>query len=150
MEKFNENPAIRPYRASDEAEVIELWNKCGLVVPWNDPTTDIRTKIDFQPNLLFVGTVDGKIVASAMCGYDCHRGYVYYLAVEPDYQKSGIGRLIMEHCEDELKIIGCPKIDIMIRTSNLGVKEFYEKIGYKKDDVICMGKRLDGRTGPDV
>jgi ribosomal protein S18 acetylase RimI-like enzyme len=38
--------------------------------------------------------------------------------------------------------MGCPKINLQVRTSNTGVIKFYEKIGFKMDDVVSMGKRL--------
>jgi len=77
-----------------------------------------------------------------MGGYEGHRGWVNYLAVDPDYQKRGWGKKIMKAVEDKLLAIGCPKINLMVRIDNLSAVSFYEKIGYKADDVIGMGKRL--------
>ena len=41
-----------------------------------------------------------------------------------------------------LKAIGCPKINLQIRRTNLDVVSFYESLGYIEDDVISMGRRL--------
>jgi hypothetical protein len=73
---------IRLFQDSDRSDVIELWHRCNLVVPQNDPQHDIDLKLRAQPDLFFVGTVSNRIVATVMAGYDGHRGWIYYLAVE--------------------------------------------------------------------
>jgi ribosomal protein S18 acetylase RimI-like enzyme len=133
---------IRSYQDSDESAVIELWHRCNLVVPQNEPKKDIEMKRKVQADLFFVGTVSGRIVATVMAGYDGHRGWIYYLAVDPDYQRQQIGRRMMEKAEFALKKRGCPKINLQVRTSNRAVIAFYERLGYTNDDVIGLGKRL--------
>jgi ribosomal protein S18 acetylase RimI-like enzyme len=133
---------IRPFQPSDEQAVIQLWHDCALVVPQNDPAKDIARKMQFQPELFLVGEREGEIVATAMVGYDGHRGWINYLAVAPSLRCSGIGRRIMDEAEARLKTLGCAKINLQVRTSNTKVIEFYERIGYKRDDVVGLGKRL--------
>ena len=137
------NLQIRSFETADEPSVVQLWKDAGLTVPWNDPHRDIQRKLAVQSDLLLVGSIDGKIVASVMAGYDGHRGWVYYLAVQPDLQRGGIGRQMMEEAEARLKSLGCPKIDLMVRSSNTQVIEFYKSIGYKIVDFVTMGKRLE-------
>ena len=133
---------IRAYQESDESEVVQLWRDCNLVIPQNNPQKDIHYKLDFQPDLLLIGTLENKIVATAMAGYEGHRGWVNYLAVSPAYQKMGLGRRMMVEAENRLKALGCPKLNIQVRTSNTAVSEFYKRIGYSEDNVIGMGKRF--------
>ncbi|WP_341938336.1 GNAT family acetyltransferase [Marinimicrobium sp. C2-29] len=133
---------IRPFEEADRRAVIELWQVCGLTRPWNDPYRDISRKLAIQPELFFIGEVDGKVVASAMAGYDGHRGSVFYLAVSPDYQRRGYGKLMMDRVEGALKAMGCPKLNIVVRSSNEQVLKFYSHLGYALDDVVCLGKRL--------
>jgi ribosomal protein S18 acetylase RimI-like enzyme len=133
---------IRQYSPEDQKAVIVLWQKCNLTRPWNDPKLDIERKLKVNPELFLVGLLDDKIIATVMGGYEGHRGWVYYLAVDPDNQKRGWGKQIVKAVEDKLLTIGCPKINLMVRTDNLSAVSFYEKIGYKTDDVISMGKRL--------
>jgi ribosomal protein S18 acetylase RimI-like enzyme len=133
---------IRPYQPADEAAVIDLWQRCALVVPWNDPQRDIALKLQAQPYLFLVGTLAERVVATVMVGYDGHRGFINYRAVSPDCQRRGIGRRLMEAAEAELRKLGCPKINLMVRTSNKTVIAFYERLGFTLDAVVCMGKRL--------
>ena len=134
---------IRPFQLSDESAVIELWRTCDLVKPWNDPHKDIRRKLAVNPELFLVGLVDGAIVATVMAGYEGHRGWINYLAVSPNHQRKGYGREMMKEAERLLRRIGCPKINLQVRTANRAVIEFYRHIGYSVDEVVSLGKRLE-------
>jgi ribosomal protein S18 acetylase RimI-like enzyme len=134
---------IRLFQPSDGSAVVQLWKDCNIVVPWNDPHRDIRRKLAVQPELFLVGVLSGEIVASVMAGYDGHRGWLNYLAVAPRFRRRGIGRRIVKEAEARLREMGCPKINIQIRTGNTQVIEFYQRIGFKPDDVVSMGMRLE-------
>lgn len=133
---------IRRYQNADETVVIQLWRDCCLVVPHNDPQRDIALKMQMQPDLFLVGVLEAQIVASLMAGYDGHRGWLNYLAVAPDYQRQGIGRQMVQAATAKLAALGCPKINLQIRTSNLEVVAFYQSLGFTLDDVVSMGRRL--------
>ena len=133
---------IRQFSPSDKKAVINLWQACNLTKPWNNPHQDINRKLKDSPELFLVGTINGILVASVMAGYDGHRGWIYYLAVDPEYRKKGLGRRLMVVAEEKLMAIGCPKIDLMVRKNNLDVLTFYEKIGYGYDEVVTMSRRL--------
>ena len=133
---------IVPYSSEFQAAVIDLWKKCGLVVPQNDPVEDIGKKLEFQPDLFFVGLLDGKVVGSIMVGYDGHRGWINYLAVAPELQRRGYGGMLVQKAIQELKKMGCLKINLQVRRSNTSVIEFYKHLGFKEDDVISLGMRL--------
>jgi ribosomal protein S18 acetylase RimI-like enzyme len=133
---------IRPFEFADEEAVIALWDRCGLLRPWNDPRKDIRRKMAVRPDLFLVGVLDGAVAATAMVGYDGHRGWIYYLAADPARQRQGLGRAIMTEAERLLRAAGCPKINLQVRSSNLGVIEFYRRLGFVMDEVVSMGKRL--------
>lgn len=133
---------LRQYRPEDEEQVVDLWMRCGLVVPQNDPRSDIQTKMRWQPELFIVGAVGDQVVGTVMVGYEGHRGWINYLAVSPDLRRQGIGRILMEEAKRLLSELGCPKINLQVRSSNSGVIEFYKRIGYRVDDVVSLGLRL--------
>jgi ribosomal protein S18 acetylase RimI-like enzyme len=133
---------IRSFRSADVPAVIALWDACGLVVPWNDPSCDIQRKMKVQPEMFLVGGVGDSIVASVMAGFDGHRGWINYLAVHPDFRRSGYGRQLMDEAETLLRKAGCPKINLQVRSTNHDVIAFYQRIGFKQDDVVSYGKRL--------
>jgi ribosomal protein S18 acetylase RimI-like enzyme len=133
---------IRPFRLNDEAQVIRLWERCDLVVPQNDPGEDIACKLKVQPELFLVGIMQKRIVTTIMAGYEGHRGWINYLAVDPGHRRKGIGRTMMERVEEKLSRMGCPKINLQIRETNSAVIEFYKRLGYTSDHVIGLGKRF--------
>lgn len=135
-------PTIRPYRESDERAVIDLWHSCGLVVPWNDPARDIRRKLAMQRELFLVAVESEEVVGTVMAGYDGHRGWVNYLAVQPDHRRHGLGRALMDAAEAGLDAAGCAKINLQVRMANQEAIAFYEAIGFGRDDVVSLGKRL--------
>lgn len=133
---------VRPYREADEAQVVALWQECGLTRPWNDPHKDIARKLQVQRELFLVVEREGRVAATIMAGYDGHRGWVYYLAVAPAYRGQGIATQLMRHVEGELEARGCPKLSLLVRSTNAGVLAFYRKLGYAQDESVPLGKRL--------
>lgn len=133
---------IREYTSSDKKSVIALWDKCNLIVPWNNPIQDIERKLKVDPDLFLVGEIEGVIVTSVMGGYEGHRGWINYLAVHPEYRRNGFGKEIMLEVEKRIKEKGCPKINLQVRSSNKEVIAFYKAIGFIDDEVIGPGKRL--------
>lgn len=133
---------IRSYRKTDEKIIIQLWEECGLTVPWNNPQLDIDRKLRENSEEFLVGQIDDEIMATAIVGFDGHRGWVYYLGVKPKYRSEGFGNQMMKVAEKHLINIGCPKINIMVRESNSKVINFYEAIGYEKQNIVTLGKRL--------
>lgn len=133
---------IREFQESDRSDVIALWRSCDLVKPQNDPDRDIDLKMSFQPELFLVGVSKGSIVGSVMAGYEGHRGWINYLAVDPSIQRSGFGAQLMGSAEEMLRNLGCVKINLQVRSSNENVQGFYSSIGFSVDDVTSMGKRL--------
>ena len=133
---------IRTFVEADRERVIELWTLCNLTRPWNDPGKDVDRKLARDPEGLIVGEIDGQVVATIMYGYDGHRGFANYLGVDPARQGQGLGRAMMEEVETRLLALGCPKINLQIRSDNLGLLSLYGHLGYTDDDVRSMGKRL--------
>ena len=134
---------IIEYREADADSVIDLWLKCKLVVPSNNPHRDIERKVEVDRDLFLVGIINGKIVATVMGGYEGHRGWINYLAVDPEHRNNGYGRLIMQEVEKRIRAKGCPKINLQVRQSNDAVIRFYKSLGYADDNVIGLGKRLE-------
>lgn len=134
--------AVIQFEDRHRAEVIALWQKCGLVRAWNDPDKDIDRCLSVEASRLFVLVKGETVIGSVMTGYDGHRGAVYYLSVDPDHQGSGYGRVLMDHCEAYLTGLGCPKINLFVRKDNEAVHRFYGESGYALETSAAFGKRL--------
>ncbi len=140
---------IRTFAVSDADAVVALWQRCELTRPWNDPHKDIARKVSVADDLFLVGTEAGTVISSVMAGYDGHRGWVNYLAVDPDRRGHGAARALMAEAETRLAARGCPKVNLQVRDTNTEVLAFYERLGYVVDAAVSMGKRLES-DGPDA
>jgi ribosomal protein S18 acetylase RimI-like enzyme len=95
-----------------------------------------------QPELFLVGVHENTIIATVMAGYEGHRGWVNYLAVDVPFRGRGYGRALMMHVEERLEALGCPKLNVQVRATNASVLKFYDRLGYRQDEAISLGKRL--------
>ena len=141
-QKSPSNFAIRQFVPNDTNRVIFIWEQCDLVRNWNNPNFDIQRKLNFQKELFFVGLLNDEIIATAMFGYDGHRGWLNYFAVLPNFQKRGFGKQLMTFGEMVLIEKGCPKLNLQIRNDNTKAINFYQNVGYKEDAAVSFGKRL--------
>jgi ribosomal protein S18 acetylase RimI-like enzyme len=126
--------------------VVALWEACGLTRPWNDPRADIALARSGGTSAVLVGRREGRLIASAMVGADGHRGWVYYVAVDPSLRDQGLGRVIMDAAEAWAQASGMPKFQLMVRAGNRPVIEFYRRLGFQLEETVVMGKRFDGQT----
>jgi ribosomal protein S18 acetylase RimI-like enzyme len=130
---------------ADIPEVVALWQRCGSTRPWNDPEGDIARARKGDNATVLLGRDDGTLVASVMAGHDGHRGWVYYVTVDPDHRFKGYGRAIMAAAEDWLRARGMEKLQLMVRADNAQVHAFYQSLGYFPQERVTFAKWLDGR-----
>jgi len=134
---------IAPLSPADVDEAVALWAEAGLTRPWNDAAGDFLRAVDGPSSVVLGVRADGELVGSAMVGHDGHRGWVYYLAVAESARGHGLGRDLMAAAEAWLVERGLPKIQFMVRSDNTEVLDFYDHLGYAKQDCIVLGRRLD-------
>jgi GNAT superfamily N-acetyltransferase len=108
----------------DVEAVLDLWARCGLLHPDNDARADIARARKAADATLLVGRKDAAVIATALAGFDGHRGWVYYLAVEPHLRRAGHGKAMLRAAERWLRARGAPKL------------------GFTRSPVVTMGKRL--------
>ena len=142
---FASTLSVAPIKDDDIASVIALWERCGLTRPWNDPGADIALARRGDNAAVLVGRDGCIIVASVMVGHDGHRGWVYYVSVDPDCRGKGFGRIIMTAAEQWLRERGILKLMLIVRRDNAKVQAFYETLDYAEQERILYAKWLDGR-----
>jgi ribosomal protein S18 acetylase RimI-like enzyme len=134
---------IRVFVKADTDAVIDLWKLADLTHPNNDPSLDIKRKMNDSP-WGFLVAMDGKtIIGSIMVGYDGHRGWINYLACHPNHRRRGVAKSLMNEAKKLLIERGCPKINLQVRSGNESAVKFYESIGYLDDNVTSFGLRLN-------
>ena len=145
MTEISSTLAISPIGNGDIAGVIALWQACGLTRPWNDPAADIAFAHKGSNATILIGRDDRLIVATVMAGHDGHRGWVYYVAVDPLHRHKGYGRAIMQAAEHWLHQRGIEKLQLLVRPDNGQVRTFYQSLGYFEQERVLYAKWLDGR-----
>jgi hypothetical protein len=136
---------IRAIEDGDVAEVAALWQRCGLTRAWTDPAADIALARKEANATVLLGRHQGALAASVLVGHDGHRGWVYYVAVDPDHRFKGFGRMIMAAAEAWLRARGIEKLQLMVRGNNARVHAFYRSLGYYDQERVVFAKWLDGR-----
>ena len=134
---------FRSVSDGDVETVVDLWRRCGLTRPHNDPYRDIAFARGKTASDVLVGETSGRIVASAVVGHDGHRGAVYYVSVDPDSRGSGLGRALMAAVEGWMKERGVWKLNLLIREANTAVQGFYQSLGYEVESRTAMARRLE-------
>ena len=127
----------------DVGAVVALWERCGLTRPWNDPVEDIRLARDSGHGAVLTATRDGRLVGAALIGHDGHRGAVYYLAVDPEVRRAGIGRRLVDAAEAWVRERGIPKINLLVRKENAAVLAFYAALGWHDTATVCLYRAVD-------
>jgi len=130
---------IRKFQEKDKSSLISLWQRVFPDDPsHNEPSKVISAKLAVD-DLIFVAEQNDQIVGACMAGYDGHRGWLYAVAVSPDLRRSGIGSLLVNAAIQQLKILGCIKVNLQIRSTNTSVAAFYKSLGFATEDRLSMG-----------
>ncbi len=142
MSPFEEHVRIVPAAPDDRDAVVDLWRRCGLVVPYNPPDADFDFALGRPGSDILVCREGGAIIGSVMVGHDGHRGWIYYLAVDPEHQHHGYGRHLVSASEEWLTERDVRKVQLMVRETNQQVIGFYKAIGYEQSPVTVMQRWL--------
>jgi ribosomal protein S18 acetylase RimI-like enzyme len=124
-------------------QVIDLWEKVfAYTAAHNSPELVIDKKLEIKDGLFFVALKEKITIGTVMAGYDGHRGWIYSIAVHPDYRKQGIGTALLLYTQGKLENLGCLKINLQIMEENEAVQKFYSANGFSVEQRISMGKKL--------
>jgi ribosomal protein S18 acetylase RimI-like enzyme len=135
--------AVRPFAPADEQGVVALWLEVFADdPPWNEPSAMLARKLAHDPALVFVAVAGGRVLGSVLGGYDGVRGWVYHLAVLPAERRRGVATELMRAVEAALVELGCPKVNLQVRSTNASVIALYRALGYDLEERASLGKRL--------
>lgn len=124
---------VREATPADREKTVALWRAAGLVVDYNPPDADFERAVASPQSAVLLGEIDGALAASCMVGDDGHRGWVYYVSVDPGQRATGLGRGIMKAAEEWMKARGLRKAMLMVRPNNAKVIGFYNGIDWTEE-----------------
>ena len=144
MTRRSERLSVRPFQHGEREALQRLWARVFPDdPPWNAPEVMIENKLKVQPELLLVGEVEGTLVGAVIAGFDGVRGWIYHLAIAPEYRRRGFATQLVRAAEDGLRRLGCPKVNLQVRAVNHEVVAFYRRMGYEIEERVSMGRRLE-------
>lgn len=136
---------IRAYRHPEDYEaVFQVWKLAGkgIHITSSDEEEVIKKLVEKNPGLFFLAEIDGKVIGTAMGGFDGRRGIIYHLAVLPEFQNLRIGSKLLSCVEEGLQKAGCSKVYLFVVSENSELSDYYVRHGYEKMDVIPLTKKL--------
>lgn len=135
---------IRKITPADFPEIVSLWQKAGLSISDEKmKIADMEKTIKMNPTSCLVLVKDKIIIGAALGAFNGRRGWIYHLAIHPDFQQGGYGSLLLQKVEKELKKKGAHRINLGVTYTNLKVLIFYEKSGYSVvNDALWLGKNI--------
>jgi len=136
--------AVTQLQLNEVDAAVALWEEAGLIRPWDDAPADARRALNSPASTVLAGRLNGRLVATAMIGFDGHRGWIYYLAVANDCRYRGFGKTMMEQSERWLGLRGAPRVNLMVRGDNLRVMAFYRTLNYTLGDVVVLSRPMIG------
>ena len=130
---------IEKFKIEYYDEVVELWRKTGIEMVSSDTIDEVTRVLNRNPDLFLIGKAQEKVIAVVIGTFDGRRGYVHHLAVDPDYQKMGFGKTIMDGLIEQFRKMNIHKVHLFIEKSNRAVVEFYNHLGWDvREDLIMM------------
>jgi len=144
------SPQILAYQDQYFEALVRLWKQCGLYRPYNDPKTDVALAQESSNCEIFLAKTGDSLVGCVMVGHDGHRGWFYYLGVDPNHRKQAIATALVRKGEAWLRGCGVPKVQLMIRQDNLPVKQFYASLGYEPNPCHLMQSWLKDSGAPSI
>ena len=97
--------------------------------PWSDKTLASNQG---ERYLNFQLTQNGKMAAFAITQVVLDEATLFNIAVDPDYQRQGLGRALLEHLIDELEKRGVATLWLEVRASNAAAIALYESLGFNE------------------
>ena len=129
---MSDEVTTRTFEIADYEGAIRLWSRVeGVEIAEGDSKDEIANYLGHNPALSRVAEHDREIVGVSLCGHDGRRGYIYHLAVAPEYHGRGIGRKLVNECLDGLRQLGLKRALILVATDNPQGQAFWQCCGWE-------------------
>ncbi len=129
----------KPLTSNQINEAILFWkNTSGVHLHDNgeDTKEGIELYIKRNPECSFIATDGGKIIGTILSGHDGRRGFINHLGVATEYRRQGIAAHLLGLSQDTFRKNGIHKCALFVLKENTDGQEFYEKIGWKEEDIV--------------
>ncbi len=122
---------VRDCRPEDLPRFVELLKAANLFWEIGDNEATFRKKITHDPGSMLVLESAGKIISGVLTTYDPWASFIWHIAIDPAYQKQGLGHLLAEEAERRLRARGTTSVNAYVLPSNRDSLAFFGKRGYE-------------------
>ena len=137
---------IAPLRLQDYEDAIALWRRAGLTnhVHLRDSRRAFARQLRSNRGL-YLGAYDGKRLVGTVLGtQDTRKGWINRLAVDPAYQRRGVGSRLLKACERALVRKGVRIIAALVVKGNEPSTNMFRRSGYElSEDILYVRKKVD-------
>ncbi|ADJ47024.1 acetyltransferase [Amycolatopsis mediterranei S699] len=150
---------IRTARADDEAALARLdertWTPAVSPAPAPPPGTPFFDDGTRPEDVLVAehgGAVAGYVRLGEGFGIPAHRhvAVIGGLAVDPERQRLGIARRLVDAAVAEARQRGARKVTLRVLGHNTGARRVYERCGFVVEGVLRGEFRIDGQDVDDI
>jgi ribosomal protein S18 acetylase RimI-like enzyme len=134
---------IRELGEDDGAAVRALWEASGIRIRPGDDDVSLAAMARHNPGLCIVGCEGGRIVATALAGFDGRRGWLYHVATDPKMRRRGIATRMVREVEARLKERGCIKVNLIVWETEQDAMRFWDALGYEREKSVEYGKWIE-------
>lgn len=123
---------IQPANLLDLTALRKLEHTCFDKDAW--PLLDLMAVLTWPDIIRLKVVEDGEMIGFAACDPRPTQSaaWIATIAVDPRWQRRGIGRMLLRACEERVKL---PRVKLSVRISNQGAISLYEQEGYQAVDV---------------
>lgn len=136
---------IREFNPTDIQGALLLWEQTkNIGLSDSDAPDNLEFFLERNPGLSYVAVTAGEVVGTILCGHDGRRGYIYHLAVNSEYRRAGIGRVLLSKSLEALKENGILKCHAFVFRENPYGELFWGAGGWQpRNDLLTYSKFIE-------
>lgn len=126
---------------------LDLWRSIeGMGLSSADEPQALTRFLRQNPGLSFIAEDGETLVGTCLCGTDGRRGYLYHLAVAPQYRRQKIGSALVDKVFAALRQMDIHKCHIMVYSTNKTGLKFWTQEGWvRRPEIVLMSKDVQMR-----
>jgi ribosomal protein S18 acetylase RimI-like enzyme len=103
---------------------------------WSWTPARVGREILSPDSVVLTGCHNEVVVAFAIMHFGEDTAHLNLLAVEPEFQRMGIGRRLVAWLEESALTAGIASVSLELRADNGAARHFYQSLGYGAEAVV--------------
>ena len=135
---------VRVMTPDDWDGVAAVWENHEGTNPVDDSPEGFAKYLRRNPTTSFVAEDDGRIIGTILAGHDGRRGIFHHVSVLSEYQKQGVGKMLVDSAAEALRKEGINKVLLVVFKHNENGNAFWEHMGFTvREDLYYRNKYIN-------